>query len=592
MLKSIPCKYPFLIAIIIIYLGMATLVCAADNLVTVEIDGLSGQKKKNVETALELPSGIVRDGNINGRWLKRFVEKAPEKVGLALQPFGYYNSQTSANVVQEKTGNYRIQVGVDPGPETRIRMLKLSVVGEGADNREIRRELKAFPLKQSGILDHQLYEKGKLDLRVEANDEGYIEANYQTSKIQVFPEENVADIELILETGSLFFFGDVRIVEDQEMFEESYLRRFLSFKTGDVFSYKKLHTSRLNFYAANRFHEVLMVPLREEAEGRQIPIEVKLTPGKMQRLRPGVGYASDTGARVLLSYQHMNIRKGPHALLADFNVAEKQQFAETSYIIPQQKTVNDNLILTIGFLKEDLNTYDTKMNYAEVERAYGLGSGKTGSVALGYFREDYEIGTEDDIARVLMPALRYNQRSYDDPLNPHRGYQLRLELRGSYDDFLSDLTLAQVLAGGSFMYPLHPRFTLHTRVEGATTVKDDEFASIPPSLRFFVGGDNSVRGYSYKSRGPRDENGDVIGGDSLLVGSVECEYSLSENWGVAAFYDIGSAFNAPIDNTQFIEGVGIGFRRYTPIGPIKIDFAHRLSESHTLRVHFSVGFDI
>jgi translocation and assembly module TamA len=142
------------------------------------------------------------------------------------------------------------------------------------------------------------------------------------------------------------------------------------------------------------------------------------------------------------------------------------------------------------------------------------------------------------------------------------------------------------------MWPLTRRFTLHSRVEAATTFKDDEFSEVPASLRFFVGGDSSVRGYAYKSRGPKDKNGDVIGGESLLVGSIEGEYALNDDWGLALFYDMGSAFDA-FDDVTFIRGAGIGIRRYTPIGPIKIDLANRVSESHHgVRIHLSVGFDI
>ena len=132
-----------------------------------------------------------------------------------------------------------------------------------------------------------------------------------------------------------------------------------------------------------------------------------------------------------------------------------------------------------------------------------------------------------------------------------------------------------------------------SRIEAATSLtKDRDNADYPPSLRFFVGGDNSVRGYAYNSRGPRDKNDDVVGGDSLLVGSLELEYKLNEKWGLAAFYDIGSAFNAFYD-IKFIQGAGVGIRRFTPIGPIKVDFANRVSESdHSVRIHFSIGFDI
>ena len=127
-------------------------------------------------------------------------------------------------------------------------------------------------------------------------------------------------------------------------------------------------------------------------------------------------------------------------------------------------------------------------------------------------------------------------------------------------------------------------------MEAATTFKDEDFSEIPASLRFFVGGDSSVRGYAYKSRGPRDENDDVIGGESLLVGSIEAEYALNDNWGLAVFFDTGSAFNVS-DDVDFISGAGFGVRRYTPIGPIKLDLAHQLGQSdNSFRLHLSVGF--
>jgi translocation and assembly module TamA len=142
------------------------------------------------------------------------------------------------------------------------------------------------------------------------------------------------------------------------------------------------------------------------------------------------------------------------------------------------------------------------------------------------------------------------------------------------------------------MRPLSKSLILHSRIEAATTIKENEQNEVPPSMRFFVGGDNSVRGYAYKSRGPRDEFGDVTGGDSLLVGSLEIEYALNPQWGVALFYDVGSAFNASSD-METIQGAGSGLRRYTPIGPIKFDLAYRLDDQdHGFRIHLSVGFDL
>jgi translocation and assembly module TamA len=473
-----------------------------------------------------------------------------------------------------------------------IRSMVVTLAGEGRQEKELLQQVSAFPLRQGDGLDHQLYEKGKLHLRLKANDLGYIQAAFSTRVIHVHPEENSADIELVLETGPRFYFGETFFDEEKGLFDEDFLRRFLSYKPGDAFSHKQLHRSRLNFYRANRFDDVLIVPLIEEAVDQRVPIRVRLASGKQQRLRPGIGYGTNTGARVALSYQNMQVGDTPNSYLFDLSLAEKTQFFENSYSIPQAGGVDNNLIGTLGVRHEDLDTYRSKMFYAEVEETYGLGQDKTGSLYLRYLNENSNVSGDDNIANLVIPGMRYYQRSYDDPFNPEKGYQFRLELRGSYDALLSNVTLGQVIAAGSFMWPLSSRLILHPRIEAATTVKDNPLSEVPPSMRFFVGGDNSVRGYAFKSRGPEDDSGDVIGGDSLLVGSLEIEYALNDTWGLAVFYDVGSAFNATHD-MEWIEGAGIGVRRYTPIGPVKLDLASRVNDDNGgVRIHFSIGFDL
>jgi translocation and assembly module TamA len=559
--------------------------------VEVGITGVTGQEQENVEAALGLPPGIVRDGRVDQRWLLRFVDQVPGLAEKALQPFGYYRSEIDANL-EETADLYRVEVQVTPGDPVRVRQLDLLLTGVGADEAGLKKKLGSFPLEQGDVLRHEFYEEGRKELQRKAIDLGYLDAVYTKRQVTVYPQEGVADIELELDTGARYRFGVVSFEGGLDRFDETFLRRFISFSEGDVFSHRELHRSRINFYQGNRFDEVLMIPRMDQVEDLKVPIDVKLTLGTTQSLRPGVGYGTNTGARISLNYQNTHVFDRPDIYSFEMLMAEKTQFVESRYTIPQAGNSNNNLIGTVGARHEDINTYETKIIYTEVEQTRGLGLGKTGSLYLRYSREDSDVGTDDNVSHLLTPGLRYYQRSYDDPLNPKGGYQFRLEVRGSHEDLLSDMTLGQVLGAGSFMWPLSRRITLHTRVEAATTFKDDEFSEIPASLRFFVGGDSSVRGYAFKSRGPRDENNDVIGGESLLVGSIEGEYALTDNWGLALFYDIGSAFNTS-DNIKFISGAGVGVRRYTPIGPIKLDFANRVSESHHgLRIHLSVGFDI
>jgi len=559
--------------------------------VTILVQGVDGAAKANVEAAVTLPPGIVRDGLVQQRWLQRFVGQVPELARHALEPFGYYRSEITAEL--ESSGRQqRLLVRIVPGKTVKLRRLDIRLEGDGAEDPALQQARATFPLQPGQPLLHRQYEEGKRALEQLAADHGYLDAEFVTHVINVHPEQNYADIELLLATGPQFRFGPVRFTGDEQRFDEEFLRRFLTFHDGEVFSHRELHRSRVNFYGANRFDEVLVIPHLDQAEDHRVPIEIRLVNAPLQRLRPGIGYGTNTGARCSLSYQNSQVGDTPHLYKFDLSLAEKTQFAETSYTIPQAGGVDNDLILTLGYRQEELATYDSTTIYTEAEETYGLGPGKTGSIFVRYFREESDVGGEDNVAHLFMPGLRYYQRSYDDPLNPKRGYQFRGELRGSHDTLLSDVTLGQVLAGAAAMMPLTRHLSLYTRLEGALTLKDDKLSEIPPSLRFFVGGDNSVRGYAYKSRGPRDSFGDVVGGDSLAVGSMELEYGLNEDWGLAVFYDAGSAFNA-FHDIDIIQGAGFGIRRYTPIGPIKLDFANRVSESHHgLRIHFSVGFEI
>ena len=190
-------------------------------------------------------------------------------------------------------------------------------------------------MRQGDPLDHQLYEQGKRALRLEANNLGYLETAYSSHVIRIDPDEDAADIELVLETGPQFYFGETTFEDENESFPEEFLRRFVANREGDIFSHKELHRSRLRFYAADRFDNVLLVPLIDEAVDNKVPVRVNLTTGNRHRLRPGIGYGTNTGGRVSLSYKNMLSGEHPHARLFDLTLAEVPSFLKPA--IPSRK---------------------------------------------------------------------------------------------------------------------------------------------------------------------------------------------------------------------------------------------------------------
>ncbi len=111
---------------------------------------------------------------------------------------------------------------------------------------------------------------------------------------------------------------------------------------------------------------------------------------------------------------------------------------------------------------------------------------------------------------------------------------------------------------------------------------------MPPSLRYFAGGDQSVRGYDYQSLSPTNSDGDRIGGRYQFAASVEYQFSLTERWRIAAFADQGNAFN-DLELPTLKQSVGVGVRWVSPVGPIRVDLAHPLDGDQGVRLHFSMG---
>jgi translocation and assembly module TamA len=120
---------------------------------------------------------------------------------------------------------------------------------------------------------------------------------------------------------------------------------------------------------------------------------------------------------------------------------------------------------------------------------------------------------------------------------------------------------------------------------------DDVFAELPPSIRFFAGGDYSVRGFDFKTLGPVDGNGEVVGGSRLIELSAEYEHDVKPRWSIAVFADGGNAFDE--HGLDMRTGAGIGTRWRSPVGPVRIDIAWPVNDPlHGPRLHVSLGPDL
>lgn len=558
--------------------------------VTVVIEGVSGNARKNVEKALELPYGLVKDGKVELLWLERFVRRADRKILAALEPFGYYSARAAVHLENPQPDVYLIRVSVEPGPPVIVSDVRISLSGAGAAEPSLVALAKAFPLAKDAVLLHESYEQGKRALQTRAQELGYLDADYSRHEIRIDPDAKFAQLTLVLETGERYYFSTITL-EGAPDYPDDYVRRHLTFAPGDTFSYARLAESQLQLNNSERFREVVILAQKEKAQDRRIPVRILLKQAPRRSLRPGLGYGTDTGARFALRYRDLNMLTRGHELDTHLFISERLQGLAANYIIPGAKDIRTFTSVRINAQHEDVTTYRTRLIALELARNTSFGPRRDGSVYVRFQQEEYTIGLQDASSRYVLPGVRFSENRYDNLIRPRRGFRYALDLRGTHMALGSTTQLLQLIGEAGHVLSLPWRLSLATSVRAGITFLSDPLDEIPASLRFFAGGDQSVRGYAYQSLGPKDALGNVVGGKHLFTGSVELQRALFDNWAVSAFYNAGNAFDSFAD-VRLYQAAGAGIHYFTPVGALNLSLARQIGvEEPRFRIHFTVGFE-
>lgn len=577
--------YPF-IALALLLLAAAPLFAEAP--LTVAIDGIEGDVLKNVASALTLPEGLVEEGSVDPLLLRRFGQQAESKVKTALEPFGYYHAAIAVQSEETAPGVYLLRVSVTPGEPVRLTEVLVSLQGPGASETSLQEIVALFPLAEGDVLLQHEYEGAKERLLSKSQELGYLDAAFSVHEILLAEGALSARIRLEMETGNRYYFGDTRI-EGAPDYTEAFLRRYLTFGEGDLFSYERTGETQLNFINSERFREVNILPRKEETAGARIPILVSLKQGASRTLRQGVGYGTDTGGRFSLRYRDLNVLRLGHELQANLYVSEFLQGLSTGYIIPDKVDISSYNAVQLNLQREDVSTYSSEFAALELNKTRSLTKKVLATGYLKFQQENYTIGIQDSNACLVMPGLRLAGNFYDSLARPEKGYHFAIEARGTEQWLGSNMGLLQIISEGGFILPLPWRFFLQTRGKAGISLLRDPLSDLPPSLRFFAGGDQSVRGYAYQSLGPVDASGQVIGGKNLLFGSLEAERRIGEDWGASVFYDTGNAFDS-FSNLRMAQGAGVGVHYYTRVGALNFSLARQLKiDDPGIRIHFTVG---
>jgi translocation and assembly module TamA len=330
------------------------------------------------------------------------------------------------------------------------------------------------------------------------------------------------------------------------------------------------------------------VPRRDLAADYAVPIEVKLTTRRPRRYEIGVGYGTDTGPRILLNAEFRRLNRAGHHYSGRINVSAIELSLYADYVIPSLYPHTHAYTIGAMVAHLDPDAYTTDRAAVGPTRSQPR-FGWLESITASYEHENYTVGSDDGVTNLVIGGVTYRRKRSDDDISPTRGLRVDLGLRGADEALLSSQSFLSLTASAKTVRTPAKRVRLIVRLDGGAT-STPTFRELPPTVRFFAGGDNSVRGYDYQSLGPVDDDGNVIGGPLLLTSSAEVDVTVKGKFGLAGFYDAGNAF-AEMGQGVMEQGVGGGLRWASPVGPIRLDLAFPL-EHDGWRVHFTMGPDL
>lgn len=565
-------------------------VAFAQDKLQIIVEGVQGDARKNVMEALTLPYGLVKEGKVDRMWLTRFVRQAEAKIPPTLEPFGYYSARATITIEIPEPGIFLIFVEVDTGPPAILTDVRVTVTGAGAAEESLQALARNFPLKKGDVVLHAVYEQARQSLEARARDLGYLDAAYTVHEILIDEKGTSARLELVLETGEKYFFSTVSI-EGAPDYPDAFLLRYIPFSRGDVFSQARLAEAQRQLNNSERFREVTMLPEKERAENHHIPVRVLLTPLPRQNIKPGVGYGTDTGARFSTRYRNINLFHRGHELNAHLYVAERMQGLATGYIMPGARDFRTFTSVQLNLQREDISTYVSSFIALEAARTHGFSAFRQGTAYVRFQQEAFTIGDQDAVSRYVLPGVRFSDNSYDNLVRPGRGFRYAFDLRGTHSALGSTTQLLQLIVEAGHVLSLPWRLSVLTGARTGITFLSDPLKDFPPSLRFFAGGDQSVRGYAYQSLGPRDTSGRVVGGKHMFAGHVDVQRAILDDWAVSVFYNAGNAFDS-FNGATLYQAAGAGVHYYTPVGALNLFVARQIQKDDPeYRVHFTVGFE-
>jgi translocation and assembly module TamA len=560
------------------------------------VDGVDDPLKSAVTAGVSLSQYATRD--VSEAQVRRLYDRADAQVGTALQPYGYYDAHATGKVEKTDKG-WRVTLHVVPGQPVVVTSVDIKLDAAAAKLKPIRAAQRGIEKLKGQRLDDQAYDSARDALNGELTANGYLDARMTVHRVDVNRGEHSAAVHLAWEVGTRYRYGQVHFEGSQ--FRPGFLDRYVPFKSGDYFNQDQLLKFQQALNGADYFSVVNVMPQTDTAKNGIVDINVQLAPAKRTIYTSGLFVGTDTGVGVRGGIGKRWVNQYGHKWTNDVVLAQRLKTVTSQYTIPLPG--DNERSLNFGATYRDANTVTSQARTLELVaneselwhnwvRTIGLHA-LTGTFDVGKTPNEPEStpGVEHGSSTLVYAEGSLTRKQADNLDFVRRGWSISLDARSTAGDALSSARFSEITVDAKWIRAFWRtnRIVLRGSLGHVWT---DNFDALPPQLRFFAGGDQSIRGYSFQSIGPENSYGRVIGGNSLVIASATLEHYFTPRWGIATFVDAGNAFNGT--NVQAKIGTGIGVRWRSPVGMVRVDVGTPINDAqrHGVELHLVIGPDL
>jgi translocation and assembly module TamA len=405
-------------------------------------------------------------------------------------------------------------------------------------------------------------------------------------------DKDTVKVKFLINPGMRARFGKTSFSGLTDI-DSGFLLKLMPWKEGDIYDPELLKGYYSELMNLGLFSIVRIIETKGESE-ETLLVQVEVTERKHSTVSAGVSYHTDEGPGLKFSWENRNLFSNGEKVSLNISLSDYAVTAESAFKKPLFLRKDQSLGFSIQKSYEEPDAYTSDSFSGSIFIDRQLTEKLDTGFGLTYkWSEIDQLGIVNSYSQISLPLYLALDTS-DDLLDPVRGGRFSVKITPFYELSYESLFFNKGIINYRHYFKIMDDPV--SVVAGSITfgiIKGAGHTEIPATERFYAGGGGSVRGYPFQSVGPLSGT-TPLGGNSLLEMSLESRWRLTKNMGLVLFLDGGSAFSErPFGNDETVKwGTGMGFRYFTPIGPLRLDIGIPLDKrdiNNSFQVYISLG---